>query len=490
MRRICKNFGATRALHRVDLEVLPGDVHALIGENGAGKSTLMKVLSGAIKPDGGTMQLDGASYLPEGPLGARRAGVGMIYQELNLAEHLSVMENVCLGIEPVRAGFIEWDTMRQRVHRALSELEHGEIDPRSRVNRLSLAAKQVVEVARALVMEARVIVFDEPTSSLSQADTERLFRVIERLKERGTSVVYISHFLEEVQRIADRFTVLRDGETMGSGVMRETSLGEIIALMVGRDLKEMFPRVPHEMGEPVLDLSGLAGRELPRDVSLTLHRGEILGLAGLVGAGRTETVRAVFGLEPVRKGEVKIGTLPTTGFTAARMLEQGVGMLSEDRKSEGLALSMSLADNITLGRLPSIVTPQRQHRESKAWLERLKVRARGPGARVDSLSGGNQQKIAVARLLHSEVDVLLLDEPTRGIDVGTKAEIYQLIGELAAQGKAVLFVSSYLPELLGVCDTLAVMRRGTLTDLRPGSDWTEMGVMTAATGGGPSEAEG
>jgi ribose transport system ATP-binding protein len=487
MTGIVKHFGPTAALRGVDLDLRPGEVHALVGENGAGKSTLMKVLSGAIASDAGRMTLDGRPYAPRNPQDARRQGVAMIYQELTLAPHLSVADNVTLGLEPSRFGFLDAGEQRRRVREALAVLEHPEISPDSPVHRLSPAAQQLVEIARALLVDVRVLVLDEPTSSLAQADVQRLFALVRRLRDRGVTVVYISHFLEEVEAVADRFTVLRDGQTVGGGAVRDFKRERIIELMVGRSLAEQYPRVPHQPGEPLLELTDVQGVRLPRGVSLTLRRGEILGVAGLIGAGRTELLRAVFGLDPVRSGKVIVRTVGSAdGRSGVRgRIRQGVGLLSEDRKGEGLALSQSIADNLTYSRLGPYsalgwLNLGRRREAVEGWLKKLGVRSAGPEQPVGQLSGGNQQKVALGRLLHQQADLLLLDEPTRGVDVGSKAEIYRLIGELAAQGKAVLFVSSYLPELLGVCDRLAVMARGKLSAVRSTNEWTAEQVMEFA----------
>jgi ribose transport system ATP-binding protein len=487
MTGVSKRFGSTQALRGVDLELRPGEVHALVGENGAGKSTLMKVLSGAVRPDAGHMLLDGQPYAPRGPLDARRRGVAMIYQELALAPHLSVEANVMLGLEVSRLGVIRRGEHRRRVREALAVLEHDEIDPDSPISRLSTGAQQLVEIARALLIDVRVLVFDEPTSSLTQEDAQRLFRLMRRLRDRGVTLVYISHFLEEVQEVADRFTVLRDGESVGGGLVGDFSQERIIELMVGRSLTDQFPRVPHTSGEPVLELTDLRGMDLPRGVSLSLRRGEVLGIAGIVGAGRTELLRAVFGLDPVRSGAVVVKTVGVRRESVRRRMERGLGLLSEDRKEEGLALIQSIADNLTYSRLGPYsrlgwLDLRRRRHAVHDWLLRLGVRCSGPDQPVGELSGGNQQKVALARLLHQQADVLLLDEPTRGVDVGSKAEIYRLIGELAAQGKGVLFVSSYLPELLGVCDRLAVMSRGRLSAVRAVAEWGPEQVMAYATG--------
>lgn len=493
MTGIAKRFGSTQALAGVDLNLRAGEVHALVGENGAGKSTLMKILSGAEKPDAGSMTFDGRPFEPSGPQAARRRGVAMIYQELTLAPHLSVQANITLGLEQTRLGFLNKAADRRRVQTALAILEHPEIRPDSPVSELSPAARQLVEIARALLINVRVLVLDEPTSSLTQEDARRLFGLMRRLKEKGVAIVYISHFLEEIQEIADRFTVLRDGKSVAAGRVADVTKDQIIAWMVGRDLHDQFPHVPHEIGEPILELDALAGFPLPRGVSLKLHRGEILGLAGIVGAGRTELLRVLYGLDPIKSGSLRIvaslGHRPGWGKSAPtprRRIAQGLGLLSEDRKVEGLALEQSLADNLTYSRLSPYswlgwLNLPRRRRAVESWLARLKVRYAHPSQAVKELSGGNQQKIALARLLHQQADILLLDEPTRGVDIGSKAEIYRLIGELAAQGKAILLVSSYLPELLGVCDCLAVMNRGRLSPIRPINTWTPEEVMTYAT---------
>lgn len=487
MSRISKRFGATHALKNVSFEIAPGEVMALVGENGAGKSTLMKVLSGAYQPDDGTMEVAGAPYQPNGPLHARRAGVAMIYQELTLASDLSVEDNIMLGQESRRFGWLRRSEQRPRVLQALKTLGHPELQPETPVHKLSVGAQQLVEIARALVMQAKLIVFDEPTSSLTRRDVEHLFHVIRKLKQSGLGIIYISHFLEEVREICDRYTVLRDGESVGSGHLQETTESQLVSLMVGRSVDELFPSVPHESGEVILNLSELTGRRSPRDVSLAVCRGEILGITGLVGAGRTELLRCLFGLDPVTAGKVRIaGDSPR--LNPAQMIAAGVGLVSEDRKGEGLAQTLSIADNLTASRLSDysaagFLNLGRRDRSVRDWMQRLQVKARSPSQPLSELSGGNQQKVAIARLLHQNADVLLLDEPTRGIDVGTKAEIYRMMGEAAANGKAIIFVSSYFTELLAVCDRIAVMARGRLRDVRPAGDWTEQTILHCAIGG-------
>jgi ribose transport system ATP-binding protein len=411
---------------------------------------------------------------------ARAAGIAMIYQELSLARHLSVMENISLGVEPTEGPFMKWSEIRHRALDAMTQLGRPDITPDTLVYQLSPAEQQLVEIARAIAIGARVLVLDEPTSSLARNDIEHLFNLVRRLKDQGLGIIYISHFLEEVRALSDRFTVLRDGRSVGSGRTASTPTDSIIALMVGRDVQDLYPRSPRTPGEAVLELTDLAGPVKPTNASLTLHRGEVFGIAGLIGAGRTELLRTIFGLDPVRAGHVRLKSYHGSA-SPAQQWARGLGLVSEDRKAEGLALSLSIADNLTLSNLPPIVTPSAQAAHSETWIEKLAIRCRGPHQRVGDLSGGNQQKVALARLLYHGVDVLLLDEPTRGIDVGAKAQIYQLIDQLACDGKAVLIVSSYLPELLGVCDRIAVMCKGRLHPARPVSEINEHAIMLEAT---------
>jgi ribose transport system ATP-binding protein len=493
MSNIHKRFGATVALNGVDFQVFSGEVHALVGENGAGKSTLMKILSGVYPPDEGAMLLNTAPYQPQNPLEAKQRGVGMIYQELTLAPHLTVEENILLGQEPAIYGIIHRNKVRDIARGALERLGHPEIDPDTPVLNLSISEQQVVEIARSLTMGCRALVFDEPTSSLNQSDTEKLFEIIKELKNQGLAIVYISHFLEEVQNVADRITVLRDGEVMGIRDVQSVQLEEIVRLMVGREVSEMYPHSSRKKGKSLLEIEELTGIVKPDSCSLTLHQGEVLGIAGLVGAGRTELLRAIFGLDPVRKGEIKIGAY-VGPFSPVKRWLQGVGYLSENRKDEGLTLQMDLADNVTMTNLNQfgrwgLIWPKRQHTAAQKWIDRLDIRCQGPKQRVGDISGGNQQKIALARLLERDVDVLLLDEPTRGIDVAAKAKIYQIIDSSTSStsdsgkpAKAILMTSSYLPELLGVCDRIAVMCRGRLGPARPVSELNEEILMREATG--------
>jgi ribose transport system ATP-binding protein len=487
VRGLRKSFGPTRALAGVDFDAARGEVHALVGENGAGKSTLVKVLAGALRPDAGEIELDGVAYHPSGPLDGAARGVVMVYQELSLVPHLSAAENILLGREPVRRGLVARDHMRATAGAALAMLGHSDVDLDVPVRRLPIAVRQLIEIARAISRpNTRVLILDEPTSSLARGDVDRLFSTIALLRSAGLSVVYISHVLEEVLAIADRVTVLRDGATAGGGAVADLSAAAMVSMMAGRDVAEIFPRSTRTAGAVILEVKDLAGIDKPAWARFDLRAGEILGLGGLVGSGRTELLRAIFGLDPVRRGEVRVHALASPA-SPWRRLAEGVGLLSEDRKGEGLALDLSVADNLTLSRLsglgpPGFVLPRRQAAAAGEWIGRLGIRTASPAQPVRDLSGGNQQKVALARLLYHDVDVLLLDEPTRGIDVASKAQIYELIDRLARSGKAVLLVSSYLPELLGVCDLVAVMTRGRLGPARPVAELTEHGVLMEAMG--------
>jgi ribose transport system ATP-binding protein len=492
MTGVCKTFGPVRALNNVHLDVGRGEVHALIGENGAGKSVLMKILAGTYRPDRGNLEFDGAPLEAHSPKEARRRGITMIHQELTIAPHLSVADNVTLGIEQTRLGVV-----RNRdgvVREILESLGHGDLNLAAKAGGLGVGLQQVVEIARALLTQAKLVIMDEPTSSLSKADTEVLFRTIGKLKAGGVTVIYISHFLEEIARIADRYTVLRDGESVAAGEMGGTPLAQIIRHMVGRSLTEMFPRAEHAVGEPVCAVRGLQKPPRVADVSFELHRGEILGIAGLVGSGRTETLRCLLGLDRAQRGEVSFADgkpFPCSAMTPKVALERGFSLLSEDRKEEGLVVELTIKDNLTLSSLRRFVFPGTRavldlRKEAAAAREKaqtLGIRCKSILQKTADLSGGNQQKVAFGRMLTTGSRILLLDEPTRGIDVGSKVEIYRLIGALAAQGNAVVMVSSQIPELLGICDTLAVMHRGILSPVGPVGSWDEESVMEWATTG-------
>jgi ribose transport system ATP-binding protein len=493
---VAKRFGATAALAGVDLEVRAGEVHALIGENGAGKSTLLNVLAGAFPPDAGTMRLGGREFAPRGEAEARRLGVAHIHQELSLCPHLSVAENVLLGAEPARGGRVDFRAMEARASELLAQLGREGLDPRRRVAELGLPDRQTVEICRALAAEARIVLMDEPTSRLPRESVARLFEAIARLRSRGLAVLYVSHFLEEVREIADHYTVLRDGKSVASGALAQVTDAELVEKMLGRSAAPLGSRraaTNHPAGtaEVVLQADSLALPPRLVSASLTLRRGEILGIAGLVGSGRTELLRCLFGLERPSAGRIRVRgrEVPPARLTSGRQIAAGVGFLSEDRQREGLALPMSIADNVTLTRLDACsrggwIDLAEQRQAAARATGPLRVRAPGTDVPVVRLSGGNRQKVAVARLLHQDPDVLLLDEPARGVDVGAREDIFREVTALAAIGKAVLMVSSYVPELLEVCDAIAVMRRGRLSPARPVSSWTPESILEEAVGRG------
>jgi ribose transport system ATP-binding protein len=490
---IHKRFGPTVALDGVNLDLRKGEVHALIGENGAGKSTLMNVIAGALHPDQGEMNIDGKAYLPASPLDARRSGIALIHQELSLCPHLTVAENILMGMESSKFGWLDRTDLTTRTNNVLKTFHHPDIQPDKRVSDLPVAARQIVEICRAIAAQAKIILMDEPTSSLQRDDVAQLFSLIRNLRDDGISVIYISHFLEEVRQIADRYTVLRDGRSVASGEIATATDDELIARMVGRSQEKLFPERPlrnnSTPSEVVLRVKSLSAPPLLKDASFELHRGEILGIAGLMGSGRTQLLRTIFGLDETDNGEIAIETSSKRATPRIRLI-QGLGYLSEDRKGEGLTLNQSVADNVTATKFSSCsrwgwIDLRRQRQQTEKLINALKIKTHGARQAVGALSGGNQQKVVVARLLHQEADVLLLDEPTRGIDIGSKAQVYETIAECAAQDKAVLMVSSYLPELFGMCDRLAVMSRGRLSEAKPIDEWTPESVLQAAIGSGP-----
>lgn len=489
---IKKSFGPTVALDGVNLELQKGEVHALIGENGAGKSTLMNVLAGAFRPDTGTMEIEGHPFAPSNTLEARQRGIALIHQELSLSPHLSVAENIMMGIEPSNLGWLDRKKLNAQALEVLETFHHPEIHPDKRVTNLSVAAQQIVEICRAIAARAHIILMDEPTSSLQRDDVERLFYLICKLKHDGMSIIYISHFLEEVREIADSYTVLRDGKSVATGEIASVKDEELIAQMVGRSVENLFPHRPPQSlqdADNVLEVRDLSAPPDLKHVSFDLRRGEILGIAGLMGSGRTQLVRTLFGLEKAESGSINLKgqTISARGGTPAVRLFQRLGYLSEDRKGEGLALPLSIADNITMTRFSSCsragwLNLSRQNNQAEHLVKEIGVRSRTASQPVRTLSGGNQQKVALARLLHQDADILLLDEPTRGIDIGSKVQVYETIAKCAAEGKAVLMISSYLPELFGMCDRLAVMSRGKLSPIKSIENWTPESVMQVAIG--------
>jgi ABC-type sugar transport system ATPase subunit len=492
-RGISKAFPGVQALDGVDLVVRSGRLNALLGENGAGKSTLMNILAGVFAPDAGELLVEGRPVRFRGPRDAQRAGVAIIHQELNLLPELTIAENVFLGREPrTRLGLVDCRTMNRRAAELLRRLEL-EIDPRTPVRRLRVGAQQVVEMAKALSLDARVLIMDEPTSAITDHEVDVLFRIIEQLKADGVGIVYITHKLDELPHIADDVTVLRDGRLIASRPYAGASRDELVRLMVGRDLSELFPKTPPKLGSEVLRLDGVSLRRSAasddfavRDASVALHRGEVVGLFGLLGAGRTELLQTIFGLHPRRSsGVVSVDGKPASIRSPQQAIAAGIALAPEDRKSEGLVLSMSVAENLTLATLAQatrlgLISSRRERDLAGRFVQRLGVKTSSLDQAVRNLSGGNQQKVVLAKWLAAGPKVLLLDEPTRGIDVGAKREIYALIGELAHAGLGVLMASSELPELLGIADRILVLAEGRVTAEFERGDATEEALLHAA----------
>ena len=485
MAGIVKAFPGVRALDGVDLEVLPGEVHCLLGQNGAGKSTLIKVLAGAHQPDDGVITWRGEPTTLGSPVAALRLGIATMYQELDLVPGLSVAENIFLGNESAVFGFTKRHTMRGAARHLLHRLGHPEIPPGREVGLLSSAGQQLVSMARALAHDARLIVMDEPTAALAADEVDNLFRIVAELTAEGVAVVYISHRLEEIRRIGHRVTVLKDGRTVAAGLPADTPTSELVNLMSGRMVETVFPHrdvSTVDESRAVLRVEGLTRAGEFADIGFTLHAGEIVGIAGLVGAGRSELLETVFGARKQDAGTVTVnGKLLKPGSVPAAVAA-GIGLAPEERKSQGLLLDQSVADNVTLASLPAFsragfTERGKELRTARATLERLDLRPADPRRIARTLSGGNQQKAVVARWLVRDCSVLLLDEPTRGVDVGARAELYRLIHQLAAAGVAVLLVSSEVPEVLGLADRVLVMREGRLLTEAPAAELTEAAVL-------------
>lgn len=469
MRGISKSFAGNLVLSAVNLSAAAGEVHALVGENGAGKSTLMKILAGVYQPDAGEILIDDRRTMFERPRDALAQGIAMIYQELSLAPHLTVAENIFLGREPLSFAPLKLINRREMNERTAHILgDYGfALDPSTPVARLGAADRQLVEITRATLEATRVLVMDEPTSSLTAREVDELFRLIHDLKARGLAIIYISHRLEELESIADRLTILRDGRVMYSGCWGEISRSEIIWHMAGRELKEIFPRRSSEAGDVHLRVEKLTIAGKFADVDFQARAGEVVGIAGLAGAGRTELIETIFGVRAAEGGEVFVNDSRLEGSRPDRAVDRGIGLLTEDRKQTGLCLNLSLAKNLTLANVRAVMKAWKldRKRETAAalgYIERLRIRPGDPAKTIARMSGGNQQKVVLARWLFAGSRVFLLDEPTRGVDVASRSEIYRAINELVEAGAAVVMVSSDLPELLGMCDRILVMRRGRL----------------------------
>lgn len=489
MRGISKRYPGVVALDSVHLEILPGEVHALVGENGAGKSTLMKILAGAETRDAGAVLLDGRPTHVHRPQDAMALGINIIYQEFNLVPHLSAAENIYLGREPAARipGFIDFKKLYGDAQSIMNSLG-VEVDVRTEVSRLSVAQQQMVEIAKATSRNSRVIAMDEPSATLTEHELQNLFELIRELKSRGVGVIYISHRLEEIFEICDRVTVLRDGHYIGTLVTAETGRDEIIRMMVGRELKESIPKRPVAPGEPILEVIGLTRRGIFEAISFTVRRGEIVGIGGLVGAGRTEVARAIFGADPIDAGEIRILGKTVRPRSPREAIGLGIGLVPEDRKSLGLILSMVVRENTTLANLDLLtilgfVNRKQEKEVAERYVRDLRVRTPTIEQEVKNLSGGNQQKVVLAKWLFTNSQVLIFDEPTRGIDVGAKIEIYELMNDLAARGAGMVMISSELPELLGMSDRILVMHEGRIAGELAREEATQEKVMHLATGG-------
>jgi ABC-type sugar transport system ATPase subunit len=488
---ISKSFGPVRVLKDVDFDVRPGEVHALLGENGAGKSTLIKIIAGVLAADSGEMRVDGRPVRFASPREAASHGIATVYQELLLFPELTVAENIHIGHAPcTRLGTVDWPAMRAGARALLDSLDSQDLDVDIPVGRLSVASRQRVEIAKALSQEAKLVVMDEPTAALADADARRLMDIVRRLRERGVGIVYVSHRLPEIFALADRVTVLRDGALVGTRAVGEVGEAELVSMMVGRAIDRLYPKIETEPGPAVLELRSLSYRDTVRDISLTLRAGEILGLAGLIGAGRTELALTIFGITPATSGEILVDGSPVSISSPAAARRLGIAYVPEDRGSQGLIRPQTVRENLSLAILDRLarllmVDRPRETALAKEAIARFSIRTRGPEQRVRQLSGGNQQKVVLAKWVATEPRVLIMDEPTRGIDVGAKAEIHALMSRLASQGLAILMISSELPEVLGMSDRVLVMRGGRITGSFERHEATPDSVgaaMTAARG--------
>jgi ribose transport system ATP-binding protein len=486
MRHITKRFPGVLALENVDFEVQRGEVHVLVGENGAGKSTLMKIVSGVYMADGGEMMFKGQPVRFTTPRQAQNAGITTIYQELNQIPQMSITENIFLGGEVSRGTLLNWAEMHQRASDMLARL-HLNIDPRVKVSALGVAQQQMVEVAKALHHRADLIIMDEPTSALSLNEIQDLFGIIRELKTQGVSVVYISHHLDEAFEIGDRVTVLRDGHQVTTQPVSELDVNHLISLMVGRQLSEQFPKEKTQRGKPMLTVADLTVGSKLRNISFTAYAGEVLGIAGLVGAGRTELVRAIFGADLIDSGSIYVNNQRVTIRNPRDAIRHGIGLLTEDRKQQGLVLKLSTRENITLSVLGwltrGLATNQREERTlAQRFIEQLAIKTAGQEQLVINLSGGTQQKVVLSKWLAIEPKVLIFDEPTRGIDVGAKVEIYRMMNQLAKEGVAILMVSSELPEILGMSDRIMVIGGGQVAAILDREEATQEKILEYATG--------
>ena len=488
MEGITKHFPGVLALDRVSLGVRAGEVHALIGENGAGKSTLMKILSGAYSMDAGEIFLDGRAVSINTPRAAQELGISTIYQELNLVPRMSVAENISLSALPQKNPLkLSWNQIRSRAGELLSELGVN-VDVNAKVSTLGIAQQQMVEIAKALNHKARLIIMDEPTSPLTENEAGRLFDTVHKLRREGVAIIYISHRLEEIMQIADRATIMRDGQIVKTVEVADSSINELIRAMVGHELSEQFPEREAEIGGIAFEVFNLSRKGLLNDISFSARSGEVLGICGLVGAGRTEMLRALFGVDPRDSGRVLVGGREVNTTRPRAAIDAKIGFVTEDRKSEGLMLIRDCKENISLIALSDFerfihISKAAEVAACNDYVDKLRIKTPSLSQKARNLSGGNQQKIVLAKWLMSRAEVLFLDEPTRGIDVGAKVEVYNIINQIAAQGKTVIMVSSEMTELIGMCDRIIVICRGTVTGEVDKADFSQERLMYLAAGG-------
>lgn len=487
MRHIGKSFPGVVALDDVDFELRRGEVHVLLGENGAGKSTLMKILSGAYQKNAGEIFLDASEVEIRSPKHAQTLGISTIYQEFNLIPHLSVGENIFLGREPIQLpGVIDQRAIFQAAKTALTDLGLT-LNPHNLVKDLRVAEQQMVEVAKALSLDARILIMDEPTAALTEHEILELFATIRKLKNKGVSIIYISHRLEELFEIGDRVTVLRDGRSVGTYNVREMKKSELIRLMVNRELTDLFPKEKAPIGPEVLRVDGLTTKEGLKDITFSLHKGEVLGIAGLLGAGRTELARAIFGLDKIASGTIYINSEPKRIGSPRAAINLGLGFLTEDRKSQGLVLPLSVKENLCLSSVErfsswGIMDTREEQQAAARYVKELRIRTPSLNQKVVFLSGGNQQKVVLSKWLCSQAEVFIFDEPTRGVDVGAKAEIYQLMNRLTASGVAIIMISSEMLEVLGMSDRILVMREGRIAGEFSAEEATQERILQCALG--------
>ena len=491
LKGIRKSFFGTEVLHGIDLSLRRGSVHGIVGENGAGKSTLMNVIGGVFRPDSGEMLVDGQSYSPQSPKDAQNAKIAFVHQELNLFSNLTVAENLFIENLPTGAcRQVQYKYMAQETTRYLEQFRIH-VNPRAKVESLSMGVRQSIEIAKALIIQARIIIFDEPTTSLTKVEKDNLFRIIDELKSSGVTIIYISHILEDVLELCDEITVIRDGSTIDHVPAKETTRDDLIGMMVGRKLEKIYPTVDKQLGEQILSCEHISSGAMVADASLELRCGEILGVFGLMGAGRTELMRAIFGLDAVSGGTITYKGRDFTAHTPLQAIRAGFAFVTEDRRNEGLLMPKSVEDNLLLVRLPAIanrlgvVNTAEGGRLSDASIAALRTKVQNKRTQlVCNLSGGNQQKVVFGKWIMNEPEVLILDEPTRGVDVGAKYEIYTIINKLAQQRSAILVVSSEMEELMGICDRILVMSRGKITGVCSREEFDQNRIMEMALAGG------